>query len=56
MHDLLECKRRYIADAFRGPDLGTYVRQFTSQQQMDAKKCVQMCQKRFRKDALASVR
>ena len=29
--------------------------QFTSQQQMDAKKCVQMCQKRFRKDGLATV-
>mmetsp|Transcript_8746 Transcript_8746/g.20339 ORF Transcript_8746/g.20339 Transcript_8746/m.20339 type:complete len:377 (-) Transcript_8746:959-2089(-) len=29
---------------------------FTSQQQMDAKKCVQMCQKRFRKDALATLK
>lgn len=25
-------------------------------QQMDAKKCVQMCQKRYRKDALASLK
>lgn len=27
-----------------------------AQQQMDAKKCVQMCQKRYRKDALASLK
>jgi hypothetical protein len=27
-----------------------------AQQQMDAKKCVQMCQKRFRKDAFSSLK